>query len=137
MPKTKKPKPVKVKDPERAATIRRVQLNVTAAMALLSLLGLGFHFMRQHVEKDIVFPDRPPKVVLKNRPAWMSEALAISIVNSIKPAGTPSAFDRQLLIATAAILKTNPWIKQIHQVRRAYGQKPADTLEIDCDYRAP
>jgi hypothetical protein len=137
MAKTKKPKPMKVKDPERAAAIRRVLLNVTAAMALVALLGAGFHYMRQHVEKDVVFPDRPPKVVLKNRPAWMSEALAIQLINSIKPAGTHSAFERQLLIDTARILQSNPWIKQVNQVRRAYGQKPADTLEIDCEYRAP
>src|SRR4051794_9537638 len=137
MARSKKPKPVKVKDPQRSAAIRSVVLNTTAALALIALLGVGFHYMRRHVEKDIVFPDRPPKVVLKNRPAWMSEALAIQIVNSIKPAGTHSAFDRQLLVDPASILKGNPWIKQIHQVRRAYGQKPADTLEIDCDYRAP
>jgi len=137
MPKPKKPKPMKVKDPERAAAIRRAMLHLTAAIVFVGLLGVAFHFMWLHVEKDIAFPDRPPKIALMNRPAWMSDALAIQIVNSIKPQGTHSAFERQLLIDTASILKSNPWIKHVNQVRRAYGQKPADTLEIDCEYRAP
>ena len=133
----KKPKPIKVKDPARSAALRRALLHFTAAVALIAVLGVGFHYLRIHVERDVVFPERPPKVVLKNRPVWMSDALAIQIVNSIKPAGTHSAFDRQLLVDTAAILKSNPWIKEVKQVRRAYGQKPGDTLEIDCEYRAP
>ena len=72
-----------------------------------------------------------------NRPPWMSEALAIQITNSVKPATPHSAFDRQLLADTTAILQSNPWVKQVVQIRRAYGQLPGDTLEVDCDYRAP
>ncbi len=137
MAKTKRPKPLPVKDPQRAAARRRAMLHLVAAFVFVVLLGVGFHAMRKHVEKDIVFPDNPPKVVLKNRPAWMSDYLLTQIVASVKPAGTFSAFDRQLLVDTATILKTNPWIKQVNQVRRAYGHKPGDTLEIDCEYRAP
>lgn len=137
MAKAKKPKPIRVKDPQRTAALRRALLHGVGVVVFAGLLGVAFVSMKRYVEKDVVFPDRPPRVVLKNRPAWMSDALAIQIINSIKPAGTHSAFDRQLLVDTVAILQSNPWIKQVKQVRRAYGQKPGDTLEIDCDYRAP
>jgi hypothetical protein len=137
MGKAKKPKPLAVKDPERVKRVRRVCLHMLAAIMLVGWLGYGYYRIRQYVTRDVVFPDRPPKVVLKNRPAWMSDALAIQILNSVRPAGTHSSFDRQLLIDTASILQSNPWIRQVRQVRRAYGQRPGDTLEIDCDFRAP
>jgi hypothetical protein len=137
MGKPKRPKPIAVKDPQRGAKLRRVVTHALAALVLVALVGFGLHRMRRHVEKDVVFPERPPRIVLKNRPAWMSDYLATQIVNSVKPAGTHSAFDRQLLVDTASILRNNPWVRQVRQVRRAYGQKPGDTLEIDCEYRAP
>lgn len=137
MAKAKKPKPIAVKDPERAQRIRKACFHLLGIVAFVGLLGVGFYHMRRYVLRDVVFPDRPPKVVLKNRPTWMSDALAIQIISSIRPIGTHSAFDRQLLIDTASILRNNPWIKEVRQVRRAYGQRPADTLEIDCDFRAP
>jgi len=112
-------------------------MHALGTVVFVASLGVGFYHLRRYVERDVVFPDRPPRVVLKNRPAWMSDALAIQIIKTVKPAGTHSAFDRQLLQDTAMILRTNPWIKQVKQVRRAYGQRPGDTLEIDCEYRAP
>lgn len=59
------------------------------------------------------------------------------IIKTARPAGTHSAFDHQLLVNTLAMLKANPWIRQVRQVRRAYGKQPGDTLEVDCQYRAP
>jgi hypothetical protein len=137
MARKKKPKPIRVKNTQRGVAIRRAIPHCLGVIVLTALLAVGFHCMRRYVERDIAFPDHPPRVVLKNRPPWMSDALAIQIATSVKPAGLHSAFDKQLLIDTANILKTNPWVKQVNEVRRAYGLKPADTLEIDCDYRAP
>src|SRR5450432_2298353 len=137
MARKKKTKTVRVKNPEQRAIVRRVLVHSTAAIVVMALLGVGFYFMRKHVERDLAFPDHPPRVVLKERPAWMSDALAIQIINSVKPSGLHSSFDRQLLVDTAAILRNSPWVKEVKQVRRAYGQKPGDTLEIDCEYRAP
>jgi hypothetical protein len=137
MAKNKKPKTVKVRDPEQVAYARRVIAHCAAVCVFIGLLGVGFYYMRRQVVRDITFPSRPPKVVLKDRPAWMSDALAAQIIRTIQPKGTHSAFDHQLLEDTAVILKSNPWIKQVKQIRRAYGERPADTLEIDCDFRAP
>jgi hypothetical protein len=137
MAKSKKPKTIPVKDPQRSARVRRVVFHLLGVVLFVGVCGLGFHQVRQYVEKDVVFPQHPPRVVLKNRPAWMSDARAMQIINSIRPTGTHSAFDKQLLVDTADILRNNPWVKQVRQVRRAYGQGPADTLEVDCEYRAP
>jgi cell division septal protein FtsQ len=140
MAKTKKPKPVPVKkstDPEHARQVRRVAMHVLAALVFMGICGWGLWGLRRHVEKDVVFPDRPPKVVLLNRPPWMSDFLAEQIVAAVRPMGTHSSFDHRVLVDINSMLRTNPWIKQVRQVRRAYDRKPGDTIEIDCDYRAP
>jgi hypothetical protein len=46
-------------------------------------------------------------------------------------------FDHKLLVDTTEMLERNPWVKTVRSVRRAYTHKPGDTLEVDCDYRAP
>ena len=140
MSKTKKPKPLAVKkqvDPERARAVRKVVLHTVGALAFAGMLLAGVAYLRAHVEKRVVFPDRPPKVVLVNRPAWMSDFLAEQIIAAVRPVGTHSAFDHQVLVDIDAMLRTNPWIKKVKQIRRAYDKKPADTIEVDCDYRAP
>ena len=140
MAKSRKPKPIPVRkpmDPERARLLRRVALHTTAAALFVALLLGGATYLRKHVERKIVFPDRPPKVVLVNRPPWMSDFLAEQIIAAVRPVGTHSAFDHQMLVDVDAMLRTNPWIREVRRVRRAYDKKPADTIEIDCEYRAP
>lgn len=135
-----KTKPVKVKapmDPETAARLRRGAIHLTAALLLVGGLGAGLYFDRAYVEHKVAASNEPPRVVLKNRPVWMSEFLADQIARTAQPNGTHSVFDHQLLIDTRELLEANPWIQDVRQIRRAYGQRPGDTLEIDCDYRAP
>ncbi len=75
--------------------------------------------------------------MLKNQPVWMTDFLAEQIAKSAQPAGIHSVFDHDLLVSTRDLLKANPWIADVRQIRRVYGKSPGDTLEIDCDYRAP
>ncbi len=140
MAKSSKTKPIalaKPRDPEAIRFRRRATMHLTAIVLFLGGCATGFYFLRSHVEHSLVFPAQPPTIVLKNRPPWMSDFLAGQIAKLARPAGTRSAFDHKLLVETHTALKTNPWIKSIKQVRRVYGQRPADTLEIDCEYRAP
>lgn len=140
MRKTKKPKPIRIRkiaDPERAQMVRNGLMHSFVAVVLLGCCAGAVYFLREHVEKDIVFPDRPAKVVLVNRPVWMSDFLAEQISAAVRPAGTHSAFDHQLLKDVAAMLQSNPWVKKVNKIRRAYDRKPGDTIEIDCEYRAP
>jgi hypothetical protein len=135
-----KPKAIAVKrivDPARHARVRRALGHSACAILFVGALVLGFHFMRQWVERRVVFPDRAPRIVLTNRPAWMTDFLVNQITAAVKPVGTHSAFDHQLLVDVGLMLKSNPWVKKVVQVRRAYGEKPGDTIEIDCDWRAP
>ena len=67
----------------------------------------------------------------------MTDFLAEQIAKSAQPAGIHSVFDHDLLVNTRDLLKANPWIQDVRQIRRAYGKSPGDTLEVDCDYRAP
>jgi hypothetical protein len=140
MARASKAKPVKLKksvDPETRKRRRRIMIHTSAVLMLLISAAVGFYFLRNYVEHKLVFGTEPPKIVLKNRPAWMSDFLAGEIAKLARPAGTHSAFDHQMLVDTYAVLKSNPWIRTIKQIRRVYGEKPGDTLEIDCDYRAP
>src|SRR3954469_12357608 len=123
--------------PEAAAWFRRVGTQASAAALCLLALAAGVFLLKRYVEREVAFPKKPPAVVLKNRPVWMSEFLAASISEGVRPAGAHSTFDHQMLVDRVAMLKTNPWIRNVRQVRRVYGKTPGDTLEIDCDYRAP
>lgn len=140
MAKNKKPKSLDVKkpaDPQRARAIRAVVMHTGGVVALVILLGCGFYFLREWVERRVVFPDRAPQISLKNRPAWMSDFLARQITIAVQPVGTRSTFDHQLLVDVTSMLKSNPWVRKVNLVRRAYGEKPGDTIEIDCEWRAP
>ena len=123
--------------PELSLWLRRVGTHLSGAALVLLALSAGVFLLKRYVDREIAFPKKPPAVVLKHRPVWMSDFLAESIAQSVRPAGAHSSFDHQMLVDRVAMLKTNPWIKQVRQVRRTYGQRPGDSLEIDCDYRAP
>src|SRR3954470_18411108 len=85
-------------DPQRPRLMRRVLVHISAAILFVGGLAVGFYFMRQHVERDLVFPSAAPHVVLKNGPVWMSDFLAEQIVRSARPIGAHSSFDHQLLV---------------------------------------
>ena len=115
----------------------RIALHVTIFVIFASGIVSLFRISQIYVDRRLAFPTLPPKVVLTNRPAWMSDFLAEEIVKSTQPLGLHSAFDRQLLVDTAKALASNPWIRRVNQVRRVYEERPGDTLEIDCQYRVP
>lgn len=140
MPKNRKSKPLAVKrnsDPQRTAYIRRAWIHSCCAILFLGLLGAAFYSSKRYVERTIAFPSQPPRVVLKNRPAWMSDLLADQITRMARPIGAHSAFDQQMLVDIDRILRASPWIGNVKSVRRAFTDSPGDTIEIDCDYRAP
>jgi hypothetical protein len=134
-PKSSSPKPPR--SPEQSGAARR-----TAIVSVLLILGLtastlGYLRVRKYVETKAVYSPDPPIVVLKNPPVWMSGFLADTIATSVRPDTSKSPFDNQLLKDAYESLRVNPWIKTVRQVRRVYGKAPGDTLEVDCDYRAP
>ncbi len=130
-------KPRKPVDPERAARRRRVGIHAGSATLVLLLCAVGFALVREHVEKKVVFPGKPPMVLLKNRPGWMSDFVAQQIATQVAPRGAHSAFDKDMLVEITRMLRSNPWIMKVRGVRRVYGKSPGDTLELDCDFRTP
>lgn len=123
--------------PELGAWLRGMGTQLSAAVLCALALAAGVFLLKRYVEREVAFPKKPPAVVLRQRPVWMSDFLAGSIAESVRPAGAHSSFDHQMLVDRVAMLKANPWIRNVRQVRRAYAQRPGDSLEIDCDYRAP
>jgi hypothetical protein len=115
----------------------RVALHATIFVIFISAVASVFRISQIYVDRRLAFPTRPPKVILANRPSWMSDFLADEIIKANQPVGLHSAFDKQLLIDTAKALASSPWVKHVNQVRRAYTNSPGDTLEIDCDFRTP
>jgi hypothetical protein len=124
-------------DPEQAARLRRALAHLGAAVVVLLAGGVAFALVERHVEKDLAFPSKPPGIVLKARPAWMSDLVAQQIATQVAPRGAHSAFDHDMLVEITRMLKTNPWIMNVRSVRRVYGNAPGDTLELDCDFRTP
>jgi hypothetical protein len=110
-----------------------IMIGLTLAAGMVAL----FRFCREYVDQRLSYPARPPKLVLANRPAWMSDFLADQIIRTAQPIGLRSSFDRSVLAEAADSLKPNPWIRQINQVRRTFDQAPGDSVELDCEYRAP
>jgi hypothetical protein len=124
-------------DPERSAWWRRFWIHAGAAVVVLFVGAVAFALVKERVAKRIAFPAKPPAVVLKSRPAWMSDFVAQQIATQVAPRGAHSAFDHEMLVEITRMLKTNPWIMKVRGVRRVFGNAPGDTLEIDCDFRTP
>jgi hypothetical protein len=91
---------------------------------------------KKYVEQEVSGPVGPLRVALVNKPVWMSDYLAEQIAATV-PKNSSSAFDHDLLVQTADKLRKNPWVSEVRQVRRVYGEQPGDTLEVDCEFRAP
>jgi len=138
MPKAKRPKQEDAdRTPARSWRVARIVAHWVVAVALLGACATGLYYARQYVEQTAARPTDPPTVVFTNRPAWMSDRVARQLAASFRPPHAKSVFDHNLLVTTSRTLKASPWIAQLRQVRRAYGNAPGDTLEIDCDFRAP
>jgi len=123
--------------PARFERVKPVVFHLAAAAALLIAAAVVVRFVRREVQARITFIDAPPMVMMKDRPLWMSDSLADQICAMAQPTGLHTAFDHDLLVSTAQSLAACPWVREVRQVRRVFGQRPGDTLEIDCDYRAP
>ena len=115
-----------------------VGLSVVISVLLVSL---SLYKVYCYVEKNVAHSSVAPKVVLKDRPAWMSDFLADQICAAAQPPGSHSALNRDLLKDAKALLenneRTSAWIREIRQLKLVYGKKAGDTLVIDCDFRAP
>jgi hypothetical protein len=115
---------------------RRFLLHLAGFIAFAACLGAAIITARRYVDQKVAEPVGPLKVVLLNQPAWMGDFLAQQIAATV-PHAAGSAFDRDLLVNAVTCLRANPWVRDVHQVRRVYGQRPGDTLEVDCEFRAP
>jgi hypothetical protein len=119
------------------AWLAQVLIKITIAVILLGGGTYLFISMRQQVVQDLSNPGAPPALVLKDRPAWMSEALAEQILKSAQPRSPRSALDHELVAEIGQTLEHNAWVRQVKQVKRVYGKSAGDTVEIDCEFRAP
>ena len=111
------------------------------SIASIALVSFGLYKVCKYVDHNVAYSNEPPKVVLKNRPAWMSDLVAEQICTAARPSGAHSALDNRMLRDAKAMLennlRTNAWIKQIHQLKLVYGQRPGDTMMLDCEFRVP
>ena len=121
---------------KKSIGLGRVSLHLLGVVLFLGALAAATVLTKRYVDQRVAAPTGPLKVAIKDKPVWMSDFLAEQIAATV-PRNSSSAFDRDLLVAAADRLRENPWVENVRQVRRVYGQSPGDTLEIDCDFRAP
>jgi len=127
---------------EEARTLLRKSLFVgLGCMATFAIIVFGIFKAYAYVEDDVAYSSQPPKVVIKDRPIWMSDLLAEQICEVARPPGGHSALNRDLpknaTIALQENTRTKAWIRQIRQLKLVYGERPGDTLVLDCEFRAP
>jgi hypothetical protein len=116
---------------------RRAVLQLLLLVVIGGGAAFGLQRLKTYVERDLAFPADPLIVVIKNRPAWMSDDVVEHIATTARPTGAHSAFDHQMLVDCRTALEADPWVARVNEVRRAYTNQPGDTLEIDCDFRVP
>lgn len=148
------PKDVKKKPADSKRTNRRedegnlddrhpIRSFLKAVVTLAFVGGCVFGYLRTRdaVASSVTFRPVPPRVALKDRPAWMSDSLANKILRVAAPDVAHAVFDHGLLVNTASLLRNHPdsapWVREVKSVRRAYDSAPGDLIEIDCDFRAP
>lgn len=139
MAKEKKPR-VAISDDARKLLLKSLLVGV-CCMAGFALIGFGIFKVYAYVDEDVAYSKDPPKVVLKDRPIWMSDLLADQICEAARPPGGHSALNRDLpknaRLALKENVRTNAWIREIRQLKLTYGERPGDTLVLDCEFRAP
>lgn len=116
-------------------------LKAVVTLAFVGACVFGYLRTRDLVEGSVTFRPVPPRVALKERPAWMSDSLANKILRVAAPDVATSAFDHNQLVNIATLLKSHPdsapWVRAVRSVRRAYDNAPGDLIEVDCEFRAP
>lgn len=123
--------------PDAAPKKSRAWVHATLGVMLVSLLIAGIWRAQRFADETVARPKGPATVVFLNRPAWMNADLIGRITESVSPVSSSSSLDHKVLVDTTAMLRAHPWVKQVNQVRRVYGNGPGDTIEIDCEFRTP
>jgi hypothetical protein len=120
------------------ARVRSRYLMQAVGLILLGgLLTASIFQGRRYAEARLLSAEQLPRVELKHVPAWMNADLQARIRQLATPVAPRSALDHDLLVDITHILQSEPWVKQVHQVRRLSQKSPGDTIEVHCDYRAP
>lgn len=74
-----------------------------------------------------------PQVALAHTPPWMTAALENEIRQIVAATVAPDPLDTDSLHAASQMLAQNPWVAQVHRVRRGYG----GVIEIEAAFRQP
>jgi hypothetical protein len=141
MARAKKVESVEVEKPQKevASELTRPMLIMRAlgVLALVVCISAMVFISRRGVDERFAKSADAPTIVFLNRPAWMSDAVFDRLTQSVTPGGSRSSLDHNVLTETVRILENEPWVKSVKQVRRGYTKSPGDTIEIDCEFRAP
>src|SRR5688500_1990865 len=60
---------------ELIVAVQRIAIQLGLVLLFLSVSATGLFFLKRYVERRLAFTPAPPKIVLKDRPAWMSDAV--------------------------------------------------------------
>lgn len=127
--------------PLRAKVARRALLWGTVLALGVTAATMGYRKLHKHVETQYATSTVPPRIVLKNRPAWMRDDLADQITTAAKVGTAASAFDQSVLRDVQDQIMSDPdvfpWIEKINLIRREFGGAPGDTIHVDATFRAP
>jgi hypothetical protein len=124
---------------EKAKQRKQVAGTLVRAAAVCTAIGgvvVGYNALSAHVRTDITMTDATALgIVFADRPAWMGDDVARSISDRLRAqldTASASQLDPTILQAAADVLTTDPWVRDVIQVRRV-----GDQLVIYCDWRTP
>jgi hypothetical protein len=132
MGKAKKDKP-EADAPARSKWFWAHVVGVVVFIGSLTTLAIT---SRQYVETRTT-PSVEPTFVFTNAPGWIDPKLTDRMLKTLRAGSNRSSLDSRLLEQTAWALRSEPWIKEVRQVRRAFGHGPGDVVEIDAVFRIP
>ncbi|MBN2132612.1 MAG: hypothetical protein JW741_24135, partial [Sedimentisphaerales bacterium] len=101
------------------------------SLGVLVLIGLGI--LEQYVQEVNQARQVKLQVELKDPPTWASKSLISQVCLSTGIQGDDDFLEKGIVQEWAGNLRSNPWVKQVRQMRRRYDGR----LEIDCALRRP
>ena len=120
-------------DPRRTLLALRLSAYIAVAVALV----VGWVYLEESLTRYAsahhAAPVTADAVVLENKPAWMSPAVEMELVESVAREVGTDPLDAASLRDAVASLSNQPWVRRVTQLRRAADGR----VHVEAEYRRP
>ncbi len=120
-------------DPQR--TLLGLKMLGGAALAVVVVIGwnAGENALGRYAAQARGGPVTAQQVTLTGAPKWMDPKLSAQLRAQVADAMIDNPLDRRGLADAVAVLRENPWVQDVQQIRR----KAHGNVHVDATFRAP